>query len=155
MWTKVSAADHLFLLTYGNDLLWDMVFVLIFSIICLFIQININRYCWKRSPVVIYLSKWLVVTNCFHFNNHYVFVYLLKFMSAKAGGTDHLLLFTYVNQLLFKCDFHFKGPFTLASKFVCAFAFVSNCNIVSIGCCIKCTEWNPFFGFMQIIKKNA
>ena len=28
----------------------------------------------------------------------------------------------------------FKGPFTLVSTF----AFASNCNIVSMGCCVKC-----------------
>ena len=93
MSTKAYGTDYLFLFTYGNDLLWDMVFILIFSIICLFIQIDINRYCWKRSPVFIYLSKSLVVTHCFRFNNNYLFVYLLKFMSSKAGGTDHLFLF--------------------------------------------------------------
>ena len=34
---------------------------------------------------------------------------------------------------------YFKGPFTLTSTF--AFAFASNCNIVSMGCCVKRKEW--------------
>ena len=29
-------------------------------------------------------------------------------MSTKAGGTDHLFLFTYANSLLITCGFHFN-----------------------------------------------
>ena len=35
--------------------------------------------------------------NGFRFNIQCLFVYLFKAMSTKAGGTDHLFLFTYVN----------------------------------------------------------
>ena len=44
----------------------------------------------------------------FHFNIHYLFVYLFKAMSTKAGGSDHLFLFTYVNNLLITCAFRFN-----------------------------------------------
>ena len=35
----------------------------------------------------------------FRFNIQYLFIYLFKVMSTKAGGTDHLFLFTYGNEL--------------------------------------------------------
>ena len=114
-----------------------------------------NKSRWNRPPVFIFLWKSLVVRNGLYFNIQYLFIYLFKAMSTKAGGSDHLFLFTYANHLLLKWAFRFKGPFTLASMFACLFAFASNCNIVSMGCCVKCTESNPFFCLMQIIKKNA
>ena len=40
MYTKAGGSDHLFLFTYGNELLWEMLSVLIFMIY-LFIY-------WKR-----------------------------------------------------------------------------------------------------------
>ena len=45
MWTKAGGTDHLFLFTYANDLLWDMVFVLIF-IIYLFIY---SKRCQQKQ----------------------------------------------------------------------------------------------------------
>ena len=62
--------------------------------IFLFIQIKMNRNTWNRPPVFIYLSKSLVVRHGFLFNIHYLFVQLLKVMSTKARGTDHLILFS-------------------------------------------------------------
>ena len=156
MSTKAGATDHLFLFTYGNCFLLDMVFLLIFSIY-LFIYSKRSKEKQVEPTTSIYLCKSLVVRHGCRFNIHDLFVYFFKAMSTKAGGTDHLFLFTYVNHLLFKWSFRFKGPFTLASMFAsaCAFAFASNCNIVSMGCCLKYNEWNPFFALTQIISKNA
>ena len=91
MSTKPGGSDHLFLFTYANDLLWDKVFVLIFMIY-LFIY-------WKRcqqkqveATTFIYLCKSLVVRIAFPSNIQYLFVYLLKSMSTKAGGSDDLYL---------------------------------------------------------------
>ena len=46
----------------------------------------------------IYLRQSLVVRHGFRFNIQYVFIYLFKTMSSKAGGTD-LFLFTYANRV--------------------------------------------------------
>ena len=48
MSTKAGGSDHLFLFTYGNHLLWDMVFVLIF-IIYLFIY---SKPCQQKQVEV-------------------------------------------------------------------------------------------------------
>ena len=45
MSTKAGGTDHLFLFTYANDLLWDRVFVLIFSIY-LFIY---SKWCQQKQ----------------------------------------------------------------------------------------------------------
>ena len=60
--------------------------------IYLFIQSDVNKSRWKRPPVFIYLWKSLVVRHGFGFNIQYLFIYLFKAMSTKAGGTDHLYL---------------------------------------------------------------
>ena len=93
MSTKAGGTDHLFLFTYANHLLWDMVFVLIFSIYlfiyskrcqqkqvelttCLYLLMEI--YCWFIVVFIlifiIYLfiyskrceQKHLEVTTCFY-----------------------------------------------------------------------------------------
>ena len=46
----------------------------------------------KSPPVFIYLCKSLIVTHGFRFNIQYLFVYLFKAMSTKAGGIDDLYL---------------------------------------------------------------
>ena len=94
MSTKAGGSDHLFLFTYGNHLLLIMVFVLIFIIYYLFIQSDVNKSRWKRPPVFIYLWKSLVVRHGFRLNIQYLFIYLFKAISTKAGGTDHLYLLT-------------------------------------------------------------
>ena len=71
-----------------------MVFVLIFIIYYLFIQSDVNKSRWKRPPVFIYLWKSLVVRYGFRLNIQYLFIYLFKAISTKAGGTDHLYLLT-------------------------------------------------------------
>ena len=89
MSTKAGGSDHLFLFTYGNHFLWDMVFVWIFSIY-LFIY---SKWCQQKQlelMTFIYLWKSLLVTNGFRFNIQYLFIYLFKAMSTKAGGTDDL-----------------------------------------------------------------
>ena len=76
--------------------------------ICLFIQSDVNNSRWKQPPVFIYLCKWFVVKNGFRFNIYYLFFYLFKAMSTKAGGTDHLFLFTYGNLLFIYCGLRFN-----------------------------------------------
>ena len=94
--------------------LWKMVvdymwFSFEYSVfICLFIQSNVNNSRWKLPPVFIYLCKWFFVKHGFHFNIYYLFFYLFKAMSTKAGGTDHLFLFTYGNLLFIYCGFRFN-----------------------------------------------
>ena len=91
MSTKAGGIDHLFLFTYANHLLWDMVFVLIFSIY-LFIY---SKGCQQKQVEVttfIYLCKLLVVRHGFRFNIQYLFIYLFKAMSTKAGGSDDLFI---------------------------------------------------------------
>ena len=87
--TEAGGRDHLFLFTYGNHLLWHMVFVLIFSIY-LFIY---SKRCQQKQVELmtfIYLWKSLLVTYGFRFNIQYLFIYLFKAMSTKAGGTNDL-----------------------------------------------------------------
>ena len=99
MSTKAGGSDHLFLFTYGNNLLWDMIFVWIFMIY-LFIY---SKRCQQKQvelTTFIYLWKSLLVTHGFRFHIHDLFLYLFKAMSTKAGGTDHLFLFTYANSFL-------------------------------------------------------
>ena len=47
-----------------------------------------------------------------------------------------------------------KCPFTLASTFASAFAFASNCNIASMGCCVKCKEWVTYENYKQKCEKT-
>ena len=64
-----------------------VVFVLIFMIY-LFIY---SKRCQQKQvelTTFIYLWKSLLVTHGFRLNIHYLFIYLFKAMSAKAGGTD-------------------------------------------------------------------
>ena len=79
MSTKAGGTDHLFLFTYGNDLLWDMVFVLIFTIY-LFIYSKRCQQKQVETTTFIYLWKWLVVSHGFRFNIECLFVYLSKAM---------------------------------------------------------------------------
>ena len=91
MSTKAGGRDHLFFFTYGNHLLWDMVFIWIF-IIYLFIY---SKWCQQKQvemTTFIYLWKSLVVRHGFRLNIQYLFIYLFKAMSTKAGGTDHRYL---------------------------------------------------------------
>ena len=83
-----------------------MVFVLIFMIY-LFIYSKRCQQKQVEAMTFIYLWKSLVVTHGFCSNIQYLFIYLFKVMSTKAGETDHLFLFTYANSLLFqgKCFF--------------------------------------------------
>ena len=37
-------------------------------------------------------ANWLLIPWAFRFNIHYIFIYLFKAMSTKAGGTDDLYL---------------------------------------------------------------
>ena len=77
-----------------------VVFLLIFSIY-FFIYSKRCQQKQRKSPVsFIYLWKLLFVSHGFRFNIHYLFVYLFKVMSTQTGGTDHLFLFTYANNLL-------------------------------------------------------
>ena len=50
-----------------------------------------------------------------------------------------------------------KVSFTLSSTFACAFVFASNCNIASMGCCVKRREWvwNPFSAFDENYAKKT
>ena len=96
MSTKAGGSDHLFLFTYGNHLLLIRVFVLI-SIIYLFIY---SKRCQQKQvelTTFIYLRQSLVVRHGFRLNIQYLFIYLFKTISTKAGGRDHLFLFTYGN----------------------------------------------------------
>ena len=108
MSTKAGGTDHLFLFTYANNLLWDIVLVLIFIIYFFTSSKRCQQQQRKSPPVFIYLCKLLLVTHCFHFNIQYLFVYLFKAMSTKAAGTHHLFLFTYANHFLITCAFHFN-----------------------------------------------
>ena len=86
----------------------NVLFVLI-SNIYLFTYSKVCQQKQRKSPpVFIYLCKSLVVTHGFHFNIHYLFVYLFKVMSTKTGGSNHLFLFTYANCLLITCGFRFN-----------------------------------------------
>ena len=99
MSTKTGGTDHLFLFTYVNSFFLDLVFVVIFSIY-LFIY---SKQCQQKQveqTTFIYLWKSLLVTHGFRFHIHDLFLYLFKAMSTKAGGTDHLFLFTYANSFL-------------------------------------------------------
>ena len=156
MSTKAAQVTTCFYLLMQITCWLHVVFVLILSIFSLFIQSHVNNSSASHHLFLFTYGNWLLITCGFRFNIHDLFVYFFKAMSTKAGGTDHLFLFTYVNHLLFKWSFRFKGPFTLASMFAsaCAFAFASNCNIVSMGCCLKYNEWNPFFALTQIINKK-
>ena len=86
-----------------------VVFVLIF-IIYLFIY---SKRCQQKEVepttcfyLLMEIICWLHVF--FHFNIQYLFVYLLKAMSTKAGGTEHLFLFTYANRWRTTCGFRFN-----------------------------------------------
>ena len=47
-----------------------------------------------------------------------------------------------------------KDPFTLTSTFACSLAFASNCNIASMGCCVKCKEWVICANYKQKLQTN-
>ena len=61
MSTKAGGSDHLFLFTYGNQLLWDMVFVLIF-IIYLFIY---SKPCQQKQVEATTSFYLLMQITCF------------------------------------------------------------------------------------------
>ena len=69
-----------------------VVFLLIFIIYLFTYSKRCQEQQRKSPPVFIYLCKLLIVTHGFHFNIHYIFVYLFKAMSTKAGGADDLYL---------------------------------------------------------------
>ena len=85
-----------------------VVFVLIFSIFCLFIQSHVNNSSASHHLFLSTYANCFLITCAFCFNIEYLFVYLFKAMSTKAGGTDHLFLFTYGNLLLITCGFPFN-----------------------------------------------
>ena len=91
MSTKPGGNDHLFLFTYANYLLWEMAFFLIFSVY-LFIYLKQSKQKQVEATTFIYLCKSLVVRHGFRFNIQYLFIYLFKAMSTKAGGSDDLYL---------------------------------------------------------------
>ena len=49
-----------------------------------------------------------MITCAFRFNIHYLFVYLFKAMSTKAGGTDHLFFIYLCKWLVVRDGFHFN-----------------------------------------------
>ena len=98
------------------DYMWFLFEYSVF--ICLFIQSNVNNSRWKWPPVFIYLCKWFVVKDGFRFNIYYLFFYLFKAMSTKAGGTDHLFLFTYGNLLFIYCGFRFNIHYLFIYLFI-------------------------------------
>ena len=99
MSTKAGGTDHLFLFTYVNSFFLEMVLVLIFMIY-LFIYSKRCQQNQVEATTFIYLCKSLVVRLGFLFNIYDLFVYFFKGMSTKAGGSDHLFLFTHANHLL-------------------------------------------------------
>ena len=104
MSTEAGGSDHLFLFTYGNHLLWDMVFVLIFSIY-LFIY---SKWCQQKQvelTTFIYLCKSLVVKHGFHLNIHYLFIYLFIQSDVNKSRWNRRPLFTYANHLLWQMVF--------------------------------------------------
>ena len=108
MSTKAGGSDHLFLFTYVNHLLWDMVFVWIFSI---YLFIYSKRYQQKQVELTtfIYLCKSLVVRHGFRLNIQYLFIYLFKTMSTKAGGSDHLFICIFCESEEFRLSYSMLG----------------------------------------------
>ena len=100
MSTKAAQVTTCFYLLMEIACWLHVVFVLIFSIFFFIYSKRCQQKQRKSPPVFIYLCKSLVVTHGFRININYLFVYLFKVMSTKAGGTDHLFLFTYANSLL-------------------------------------------------------
>ena len=94
MSTKAGGRDdHLFLFTFVNSFFLDMVFILIFMIY-LFIY---SKRCQQKQVdddhlfLFTYANK-LFLEMVFIFNIQYLFLYLFKAMSTKAGGSDDLYL---------------------------------------------------------------
>ena len=85
-----------------------VVFILILSIFCLFIQSHVNNSSASHHLFLFTYANSLLITCAFGFNIEYLFVYLFKAMSTKAGRSDHLFLFTYANWLLITCAFRFN-----------------------------------------------
>ena len=85
-----------------------VLFILIFTIYLFTSSKRCQNQQCKWPPLFIYLCKSLIITDGFRFNIHYLFVYLFKAMSTKAGGSNHLFLFTYANRLLITCGFRFN-----------------------------------------------
>ena len=140
MSTKAGGSDHLFLFTYGNHLLLIMVFVLIFIIYYLFIQSDVNKSRWKRPPVFIYLWKSLVVRHGFRLNIQYLFIYLFKVISTKAGGTDHLYLLTPITC----CETWFSFEYS-----VTIYLFIQNDVNKSRW------KWPPVYMYFFLNQKNS
>ena len=97
--TTVAQVNTCFYLLMQIVFLLDMVFVVIFSVYLFIYSKRCPQKQVEPPPVFIYLCKWLVLRHGFRFNIQYLFVYLFKAMSTKAGGSDHLFLFTYANCL--------------------------------------------------------
>ena len=96
MSTTAAQVTTCFYLLMEIDCWLHVVFVLIF-IIYLFIY---SKRCQQKQvelTTFIYLWKSLVVRHGFHLNIHYLFIYLFKAMSTKAGGSDDLYLLMEMN----------------------------------------------------------
>ena len=74
-----------------------VVFFLILTIFCLFIQGDVNNSSASHHLFLFTYGNCLLITCPFCFNIEYLFLYLFKAMSTKAVGSDHLFLFTYAN----------------------------------------------------------
>ena len=61
-----------------------VVFVLILSIFCLFIQSDVNNSSASHHFCLFTYANWLLITCAFHFNIEYLFLYLFKAMSRTA-----------------------------------------------------------------------
>ena len=108
MSTKAGGTDNLFLFTYVNHLLWDMVFILIFSIY-LFIYSAMSTKTFGMDHLFLFTyGNFLLIYCGFRFNIQYLFIYLFKAMWTKTSRSNHLFLFTYANGLLIACGFSFN-----------------------------------------------
>ena len=93
MSTKAGGSDHLFLFTYANSFFLDLVFLVIFMIH--FFIYSKRRQQKQVAATTCFLFTYanrLLLEMVFVFNIQYLFIYLLKAMSTKAGGSDDLYL---------------------------------------------------------------
>ena len=117
-----------------------MAFIVILSIY-LFIQSDVNKTRWKRPPVFIYLCKSLVVRHGFRFNIQYLFIYLFKGMSTKAGGSDDLYLLIKLLVVRHRFRFNIQYLFIYLFKAMSTKAggsddlFITACNEVRSRLC--------------------
>ena len=71
------------------------------------IENNVNKR-RNSQPVFIIYANHLLITCAFHLKIYNIFIFLIKLMSTKPGGSDDLFLFTYANHLLITCFFRFN-----------------------------------------------